>query len=74
MAMELLSSGAPGSMFIRRSCGCASGSRRDGQAGRGVRDLRNDHPDLLALADWLVSHGVTQVAMEGTGVYWKCVC
>ncbi len=30
-------------------------------------------PDLLALADWLASHGVTQVAMEGTGVYWKCV-
>ena len=30
-------------------------------------------PDLLALADWLAAHGVTQVAMEGTGVYWKCV-
>ena len=30
-------------------------------------------PDLLALSDWLAAHGVTQVAMEGTGVYWKCV-
>lgn len=30
-------------------------------------------PDLLTLADWLAAHGVTQVAMEGTGVYWKCV-
>ncbi len=30
-------------------------------------------PDLLALADWLAGHGVTQVAMEGTGVYWKPV-
>ena len=30
-------------------------------------------PDLLALSDWLAAHGVTQIAMEGTGVYWKCV-
>jgi transposase len=30
-------------------------------------------PDLLALADWLAALGVTQVAMEGTGVYWKPV-
>jgi transposase len=30
-------------------------------------------PDLLALADWLAARGVTQVAMEGTGVYWKPV-
>lgn len=30
-------------------------------------------PDLLALRDWLVSHGVGEVAMEATGVYWKPV-
>jgi transposase len=29
--------------------------------------------DLLKLADWLVSQGVTHVAMESTGVYWKPV-
>ncbi len=29
--------------------------------------------DLLELADWLTSHGVTPVAMESTGVYWKPV-
>ena len=29
--------------------------------------------DLLALRDWLVGLGVTQVAMEATGVYWKPV-
>ena len=28
---------------------------------------------LLTLADWLEAHGVTQVAMEATGVYWKPV-
>jgi transposase len=26
---------------------------------------------LLALRDWLAGHGVTQVVMEATGVYWK---
>jgi transposase len=30
-------------------------------------------PALLALADWLEAHAVTQVAMEATGVYWKPV-
>jgi transposase len=30
-------------------------------------------PDLLALRDWLQAHGVTHVAMESTGVYWKPV-
>lgn len=28
---------------------------------------------LLTLRDWLAAHGVTQVAMEATGVYWKPV-
>jgi transposase len=28
---------------------------------------------LLALRDWLSAHGVTHVAMESTGVYWKPV-
>lgn len=28
---------------------------------------------LLDLAEWLASHGVTHVAMEATGVYWKPV-
>src|SRR5229473_4239626 len=27
--------------------------------------------DLLAMADWMAAQGVTQVAMESTGVYWK---
>jgi transposase len=27
--------------------------------------------DLLALSDWLTAGGVTHVAMESTGVYWK---
>ncbi len=27
--------------------------------------------DLLAMADWMAAQGVTHVAMESTGVYWK---
>ena len=27
--------------------------------------------DLLEMADWLAAHGVKQVAMESTGIYWK---
>jgi len=27
--------------------------------------------DLLAMADWLAAEGVTNVAMESTGVFWK---
>jgi transposase len=29
--------------------------------------------DLLALREWLQAYGVTQVALESTGVYWKPV-
>lgn len=27
--------------------------------------------DLLQLSDWLTEHGITHVAMESTGAYWK---
>lgn len=27
--------------------------------------------DILALADWLEAEGVTHVAMESTGIFWK---
>jgi len=30
--------------------------------------------DLLALSDWLAEVGVTHVAMESTGEYWRPVC
>lgn len=38
-----------------------------------VRTFGTTTTDLLALADWLESFGVRQVAMEATGVYWKPV-
>jgi transposase len=36
-----------------------------------VRSFGTFAGDLDALADWLAAEGVTQVAMEATGIYWK---
>ena len=38
-----------------------------------VRRFATTTRGLLELADWLEASGVTQVAMEATGVYWKPV-
>lgn len=38
-----------------------------------VRSFATTTSALLDLKDWLVSHAVTHVAMEATGVYWKPV-
>ncbi|MGA8232015.1 MAG: transposase, partial [Candidatus Acidiferrales bacterium] len=40
---------------------------------RQTREFGTFTKDLLALGDWLRSCGVTHVAMESTGVYWKPV-
>jgi transposase len=40
-------------------------------AGRELRTFGTVTDELLALADWLLALGVTHVAMESTGVYWK---
>jgi transposase len=37
------------------------------------RTVSTNTRGLLELADWLTAHGVTHVAMEATGVYWKPV-
>jgi transposase len=38
-----------------------------------IRTFGTMTDDLLRLSDWLRAGGVTQVAMESTGVYWKPV-
>jgi transposase len=47
----------------------------DGQGGLGkeVRTFGTMTADLLELSDWLLGLGVTNVAMESTGEYWKPV-
>ena len=43
----------------------------DGQVEKVVRTWPTMTGDLLALADWLAEGGMTHVAMESTGVFWK---
>src|SRR5262245_8803072 len=38
-----------------------------------VRTFATTTADLVTLRDWLAAHGVTHVAMESTGVYWRPV-
>lgn len=47
----------------------------DGQGGlrKETRTFETMTADLLALSDWLMEQGVTHVAMESTGEYWKPV-
>ena len=51
--------------------------RMPAAGGRGreqqVVEFATTVTGLLALRDWLSAHGVTQVAMEATGVFWKPV-
>jgi transposase len=44
-----------------------------GRAAQHVQTFRTTTADLLVLRDWLAAQGVTHVAMESTGVYWKPV-
>jgi transposase len=45
----------------------------EGEATQDVKTFEATTSGLLALSDWLTIHGVTHVAMEATGVYWKPV-
>jgi transposase len=47
-----------------------------GQQADGILELRvfgTMTADLLALSDWLAEVGITPVAMESTGEYWRPV-
>jgi transposase len=44
-----------------------------GRTSREVRTFATTTAGLLALCDWLTSQGVTHVAMESTGIFWRPV-
>jgi transposase len=50
-----------------REIWAAVSPHHDGQTARCFGTFT---PDLMTLADWLLSYGVTTVVMESTGVYW----
>jgi transposase len=52
---------------------CVRIGGRTGRATQHVETFGTTAGDLVVLRDWLAAHGVTHVAMESTGVYWKPV-
>ena len=52
---------------------CVLLSTEGGKTVCEIQTFGTTTPDLLALRDWLETLGVTDVAMESTGVYWKPV-
>ena len=52
---------------------CVLLSNPTGQPNKTVRSFGTLTDELLALGDWLASQGVTHVALEATGSYWKPV-
>jgi transposase len=69
--------------LIERVCGldvhkqtvaaCVRVPGPNGSRAQHVRIVGTTIAELMALRDWLEAHGVTHVAMESTGVYWKAV-
>lgn len=69
--------------MIERVCGldvhqksvaaCVRVPGANGSRQQLVQSFGTSTPELLALRDWLAEHGVTHLAMESTGVYWKPV-
>jgi len=45
----------------------------DGKVTTGVKTFQTTTEALIALSDWLSAEGITHIAMEATGVYWKPV-
>lgn len=43
----------------------------DGRIRLEIRSFGTMTQDILEMADWLAAEGVTHVAMESTGVFWK---
>jgi transposase len=43
----------------------------DGKVTTAVKTFRTTTPELITLSEWLSAKGVTHIAMEATGVYWK---
>src|SRR6266702_2245115 len=52
---------------------CLLLTQASGRVSKQVRTFATTTVGLLALSDWLSSQGVTHVAMESTGVYWRPV-
>jgi DNA-binding NarL/FixJ family response regulator len=50
---------------------CVRRIEPNGRLHQQIRHWGTMARDLLAMADWMIAQGVTHVAMESTGVFWK---
>jgi transposase len=65
----------PGALDVHKESvtACVRVPGAGGKRAQHVEQFSTTVRGLLVLRDWLKAHGVTQVAMEATGVYWKPV-
>ena len=65
----------PGALDVHKEqvTACVRASDEGGRRVAHVEQFKTTVRGLLVLRDWLKAHGVTQVTMEATGVYWKPV-
>jgi transposase len=63
----------PGALDVHKAqvTACVRVPDKTGRREQHVAEFPTTVNGLLALRDWLAGHGVTQVVMEATGVYWK---
>src|SRR5438067_9721777 len=52
---------------------CVLLTAASGKVSRAIRTFATTTAGLQQLADWLSSQGVSHVAMESTGIYWRPV-
>jgi transposase len=72
--MEVLHDGVAGLDVHKKTVVACVRTPSDGRARRSeTREFETFIADLERLRDWLTSAGVTHVAMEATGVFWKPV-
>src|SRR5437870_7491405 len=73
MVMELLHLRCAGLDVHKQTVVAGVRLASEGKVTTEVKTFAATTAGLLALADWLAENGVTHVAMEATGVYWKPV-
>jgi transposase len=74
MSIEVLYERCCGLDLHKRSVtACRLTPGPEGGVTQEIRTFGTMTAELLALGDWLAEGGVTHVAMEATGVYWKPV-
>jgi transposase len=70
---QVIERGAGLDVHTKTVAACVRVPTAEGGRSQHVRTFDTTTAGLLELRDWLAMHGVTHVAMESTGVYWKPV-